>query len=81
MTSGAMAPQKWTSDPGSMSNWETRKEQSSITVRKPRSWCWTNLNSDWKLTRGLVLGHAGSGPGSAWQRRRKLRRNPRKMGL
>lgn len=64
-----------------MSKSETLKEQSSIILIEPRSWCCTILNSDSELTRGLVLGQLE--PGSAWQnvRKKRLKRNPRILGL
>ena len=43
---GVMEPHQWMSDLGSMSNWETRKEQSLRIVRAPWSWYWTILNLD-----------------------------------
>ena len=81
MKSGAIAPHQCTSEPGNISNSETLKEQSSSTVKMPRSWCWTILNSVRRSTRGLVLEQMGSG--SAWQKwaRKWRRRNPKKKGF
>jgi hypothetical protein len=72
-----MEPQKRTSDPDSISNWETLKEQSSTMVRNPRTWCRTMVNLDSNPTYGLVFGQ--DGPVSALEtKKRKLlkRKNP-----
>lgn len=73
--SSATEPHQRTSEPGSMSNRVTRKEQASISSKTPLSWCWSMRKSDLKLIREVVLVVE---LGQAWQERKRWKRNPTK---